>query len=118
MLKDSAGNRLFRKVAIRVVYPKNTVPSKTFYQHAGPHQGFNDGGIDEILMQTATRLDELYPWWDFELVPLAPEGRTAKYVFNCVGYRPMEGTDPAAAVAASAVPIPEFTQESQNAPTV
>lgn len=87
MLKDKAGNRLFRKVLVKVVYPDKIFPDKTFTNHAGPHQGFGPSGVDDILMQIATRLDELYPWWDFKSVELKPEGRTAKYVFTFAGYR-------------------------------
>lgn len=87
MLRDNEGNRLFRKVIVRIVFPDAIFPPKNFVQHAGPHQGFNPNGIDEILMNIADRLDQLYPWWEFRVVELAPEGRTAKYVFTFAGYR-------------------------------
>lgn len=93
MMKDKAGNRLFRKVTVKIVYPDAIFPTKTFVQHAGPKQGFNPDGIDDILMQTATRLDELYPWWEFKYVELAPQGRTARFVFTFAGYRAMHGVD-------------------------
>jgi hypothetical protein len=87
MLKDKDGNRLFRKVAVKVVFPDAIFPPKTFVQHAGPQQGFGPTGIDDILMRLAEQLDTLYPWWDFKVVELAPEGRTAKYVLTFAGYR-------------------------------
>ena len=87
MLKDKAGNRLFRKVTIKIVYPDNLFPEKTYSHHAGPHQGFGPDGVDDLLMQTATRLDELYPWWEFRLVELTSVGRTARFVFTYAGPR-------------------------------
>ena len=87
MLRDKFGNRLFRKVTVKIVYPENLFPEKTYIQHAGPKQGFNPEGIDEILMQTATRLDDLYPWWEFSYAELTPVGRTARFVFTFAKYR-------------------------------
>ena len=87
MLKDKAGNRLFRKVTIKIVYPDNLFPEKTYSHHAGPHQGFGPDGVDDLLMQTATRLDELYPWWEFRVVELTSVGRTARFVFTYAGPR-------------------------------
>jgi hypothetical protein len=86
MLKDKEGNRLFRKVQVKVIYPDNIFPAKTFTQHAGPQQGFGPTGVDDILMKIADQLDTLYPWWDFKSVALKPEGRTLRYVFTFSGY--------------------------------
>lgn len=105
MLCDNQGNRLFRKLQIKVVFPDRIFPDKTFMQHAGPHQGFGPSGVDEMLMQVADRLDTLYPWWDFKIIELKPEGRTAKYVFTFAGYR---------SVKPAAVPVPEFTQPTES----
>jgi hypothetical protein len=87
MLRDKDGNRLFRTVKVKVVYPDKIFPDKTLVQHAGPHQGFGPNGIDDILMKLADQLDTLYPFWDFKAVELTPEGRTARYVFTFAGYR-------------------------------
>lgn len=106
MLKDAAGNRLFRKVVVRIIFPDAIFPPRVIAQHAGPHQGFGPDGIDNILMSVADKLDELYPWWEFRVVELAPEGRTAKYVFTFAGYR---------SVKPAAAPVPEFTQEPTTA---
>jgi hypothetical protein len=86
MLRDKTGNRLFRKVWIKVVYPDAIFPPKIQTQHAGPHQGFGPEGIDDILMQTADKLEELFPYWEFKMSELAPQGRTARYVFTFAGY--------------------------------
>lgn len=88
MLRDSKGNRLFRRVDIRIVFPDGIFPDKKLSQHAEPHKGFGPDGIDDLLMQTADQLDTLYPWWQFRFVELAPVGRTASYVFTFAGYRP------------------------------
>lgn len=101
MLTDKVGNRLFRKIEVRVIHHDNIFPPKLFVQHAPPRQGFNDDSIDQMLMNIADRLDELYPWWEFNLVPLASKGRTARYVFTPAGTRAMPretvvpATDPA-----------------------
>ena len=105
MLRDKQGNKLFRKLLIKVVFPDKIFPDKTFMQHAGPHQGFGPSGVDEMLMQVADQLDTLYPWWDFKVVELKPEGRTAKYVFTFAGYR---------SVKPAAAPVPEFTQPTET----
>lgn len=89
MLKDSVGNRLFRKVTVRVTFPDAIFPPKTFVQHAGPKQGFGPEGIESILLSVADRLEELYPYWDFTVIELSPEGRAARYAFSFAGYRPM-----------------------------
>jgi hypothetical protein len=87
MLKSMSGDRLFRKVIVKVIFPEAIFPTKTFVNHAGPSQGFNPDGIDAILMGIADQLDTLYPFWEFKVVPLVPEGRTMKYVFTFAGYR-------------------------------
>lgn len=86
MLKDKAGNRLFRKVWVKIIYPDAIFPPKIQTQHAGPKQGFGPEGIDDILMQIADKLEELFPYWEFQMTELAPQGRTARYVFTFAGY--------------------------------
>jgi hypothetical protein len=87
MLKDTAGNRLFRKVDIRIIFPERIFPPKHQSQHAPAHKGFSSENIDELLMQVTDKLDTLYPWWEFRLISQAPVGRTARYVFTFAGYR-------------------------------
>ena len=92
MLQDSKGVRLYRKVTVRIVFPDAIFPPKLMVQHAGPRQGFNPDGINEILMGIAEQLDTLYPWWDFHGLELKPEGRTARYIFKFAGYRSTKTT--------------------------
>lgn len=99
MLRDKEGNRLFRKVQVKVIFPDKIFPDKTVMQHAGPHQGFGPSGIDDILMKLADQLDTLYPFWEFRSIELKPEGRTARYVFTFAGYRAVHGVDAAAGQA-------------------
>ena len=87
MLRDKEGNRLFRKMTVKIIYPDNIFPEKTYVQHAGAHQGFGPEGIDHMLNEIADKLDTLYPWWDFKPLELSPVGRTARFVFTWVGYR-------------------------------
>jgi hypothetical protein len=86
MLRDAKGNRLFRKVWIKIIYPDAIFPPKIQTVHAGPKQGYGPEGIDEMLMQTADKLEELFPYWEFKMSELAPQGRTARYVFSFAGY--------------------------------
>ena len=88
MLRDNNGNRLYRAVDIKVYFPEKIFPTRHMKQHAPPHKGFSAENIDEILMNVTDKLDTLYPWWEFKLVEIKPEGRVAYYVFNWVGYRP------------------------------
>ena len=37
-------------------------------------------------MQIADKLEELFPYWEFQMTELAPQGRTARYVFTFAGY--------------------------------
>jgi hypothetical protein len=86
MLRDKEGNRLYRRVEIKIIFPPEVFPVKKISQRAGPHQGFGPDGLDEIKMKVVDQLDTLYPWWNFHYVPLAPEGRTAKFAFVFCGY--------------------------------
>jgi hypothetical protein len=115
MLKDAAGNRLFRKMTVKVIFPDNIFPERTYVQHAGPKQGFGPDGIHALLDQIAEQLDTLYPWWDFESVELKPEGRTTRYVIKFAGYR---ATPPATTInhtADSNTPESETAESTQPA---
>jgi len=96
MLKDKAGNRLFRKMTVKVLFPDNIFPERTQVQHAGPKQGFGPEGVQAMLEQIADQLDTLYPWWDFTPIELKPEGRTTRWIFKFAGYRatPPASTQP------------------------
>jgi len=86
MLHDATGNRLFKKVDIKIVFPDKTLAVKAMHQHAPAKQGFSGDNIDEMLMNVADQLDKLYPWWSFKMVELTPLGRTARYNFVCTGF--------------------------------
>ena len=88
MFKDQAGNKLWRKVKIKVIFPEAIFPPKIFIQHAGPRQGFGPDGIDDLLMQIADHLETLYPFWEFKMQEMTPEGQTARYLMTFAGYRP------------------------------
>lgn len=113
MLTDKKGNKLFRKVEIKVIFPDNIFRPKTFVSHAGPHQGFNSEGIADLQMQVADKLEELYPFWEFRVVELKSNGRVARYVFMFAGYSKKQ------AVPAQ-VEMTDFTihnPEESNTPT-
>jgi hypothetical protein len=86
VLTDEKGNRLFRKVWVKIIYPEAIFPPKIQTAHAGPKQGYGPEGIDDILMQVADKLEQLFPYWEFKMNELAPQGRTARYVFTFAGY--------------------------------
>lgn len=100
-LRDPKGNRLYRKVEIKIYFPENIFPMRRLVQHAEAHKGFGPEGIDDLLMQTADRLEELYPWWEFRYIPVAAQSRTATFVFTFAGYRADS------ALADTPVPMPE-----------
>lgn len=87
MLKDKAGNKLWRTVKVKVIFPDAIFPDKIFVQHAGPRQGFGPGGIDDILMQIADDLETKFPFWEFKMQEMTPEHRTARYLLTFAGYR-------------------------------
>jgi len=93
MLRDKAGNRLFRRIEVKVIFPDKIFPERTYVQKAGPHQGFGPEGVDAMLMDIADKLEELYPWWNFTVVELSPVGRTARFVFTFAGTREVPATD-------------------------
>ena len=92
MRKDKAGNVLFRKMIVKVIFPDAIFPDKTYVQHAGPRQGFGPEGIDHMLESIADQLDTLYPWWEFKPVDMKPVGQTIRFVFTFAGYRAIHPT--------------------------
>jgi hypothetical protein len=88
VLRDKAGNKLYRKIEVRVLYPDGILKPEKVVHRAGPRQGFSDENIDEILMRTADLLEEKFPWWQFRMQELSPEHRTARYNFVCAGFNP------------------------------
>lgn len=88
MLRDKENNRLFRRVEIKVIFSDNSLPVKKLaYKAQGSRQAYGPEGIDAMLMNVADQLDQLYPWWEFKMIPLAPRGRVACYAFSVVGPR-------------------------------
>jgi hypothetical protein len=87
MLKDTKGNRLYRSVSIKIIFPDKIFPDRKLLQHAPPSRGFNDDSLDEIIGKVVDQLDTLYPFWEFKLLPLAHTPRQAKYVIAFAGYR-------------------------------
>jgi hypothetical protein len=85
MRKDKAGNKLYRKMTVKIIFPDNLFPDRTYLQHAGPQRGFGPDGIDQMLDQIATELDSLYPWWEFKPVELMPIGSTIRFAFIFAG---------------------------------
>ena len=71
---------------MKVIFPNDVLPSKKYASKAGPNQGFNPEGVDDILMHVADRLEELYPWWNFQVVELRSPSRIARFVFTFAGY--------------------------------
>jgi hypothetical protein len=114
MLRDNAGNRLFRVVDIKIYFPDKIFPTRHLVNHAPPHKGYSGDNIDDMLMQVADRLNVLYPWWSFRMVELKPEGRRAYYAFNFAGYNakafPAGLVDPAA--EAGLMPNKEFVEKT------
>lgn len=88
MLRDRTGNRVFRRVELKIFFPPDVLPVKKLTYHPKEaHQAYGPEGIDAILMHTADQLDQLYPFWEFKMNALKPQGRVARYNFNFIGYR-------------------------------
>jgi hypothetical protein len=87
MRKDAKGNRLFKRLTVKVQFPADIFGDKTFIQKAPAGKGFHAAGIQEMLENLAEQLDTLYPFWDFTVVEMSPIGSTARYTFTFAGYR-------------------------------
>jgi hypothetical protein len=110
MISDKKGNKLYRQVWIKVIFPEKIFQPKIFRSKAGPHQGFNPAGIADLQMQVADKLETLYPFWDFKSVELASRGRVARYVFTFAGYRAVQS-------APQQVDMKDFTLPSMTEST-
>lgn len=116
MLRDKAGNKLFRTVKVRVIFPDNIFPDKNFIQHAGPRQGFGPSGIDDILMQIADQLETLYPFWEFKVQEMLPDHRTARYLLTFAGYRSTTLTNKTKEDSTTPEPETTLIPEAEAAP--
>jgi hypothetical protein len=110
MLRDGHGNKLFRKVVLTIRYPEDVLRPEKIVQKSEPHKGFGPDSVDQMLMQVADQLEARFPWWEFKMIPLSPEHRTARYTFQCVGlnlkYKPPEHQ----------IASPTIVQEKTDAP--
>ena len=88
MRTDKAGNKLYRKMTVKIIFPDGIFPDRNYLQHAGPKQGFGPEGVDQMLNQIADELDSLYPWWNFKPVELSPIGSTIRFAFIFAGNNP------------------------------
>ena len=127
MLQDKAGNRLVRRVNIKIHYPDGILPVQKIVQKAEAKKGFSADAIDEILMSVTDMLDTRFPFWEFKMQELASRPRVAEYVFTQIGYRAvvqpspdMRGSTPDSrgASAASCGSPADPRAEETNAPTV
>lgn len=112
MLRDAHGERMYRKVVVKVYFPDKIFPIKKFVQHAPAGKGFNQDGIDSLLDSITNQLDTLYPFWEFTLKELAPEGRTAHFLIDFAGYR--EVPAPNLPTTESTTPVSEAAGLEQN----
>lgn len=90
MLRDKNGNRLVRRVDIKIYYPDGILPMQRIVQKSAAKQGFSPDGIDEILMSVTDMLDTRFPFWEFKFTELASRSRVAEFVFTQCGYRQIE----------------------------
>ena len=87
MLHDKAGNRLVRRVNIKIHYPDGILPVQKMVQKAEAKKGFSADAIDEILMSVTDMLDTRFPFWEFTMKELKGRARVAEYVFTQIGYK-------------------------------
>jgi hypothetical protein len=78
MRRDDKGRILYRHVDIKIIYPEGRKPEHKVYR-AAPRKGFHEGGIDNILMDITTKLEERHKLWEFRLVPRGANAFTFVY---------------------------------------
>lgn len=93
MLRDKSGNKLWRSVKVRVIFPENIFADKVIIEHAGPRQGFSQDNIDDMLMKIVDHLEVLHPYWEFRMQELLSEHRTARYLLTFASYRALTPTN-------------------------
>ena len=129
MLHDKAGNRLVRRVNIKIHYPDGILPVQKMVQKAETKKGFSADAIDEILMSVTDMLDTRFPFWEFTMKELKGRARVAEYVFTQIGYRTVvqpstdnlksEGSTPdSQGTVLAPPPAVQEPAEETNAPTV
>lgn len=84
---DKNGEKLVRRIQINCLYPPDVLKPQKVFAKADKGKFFTDDGVHTVLMGCAEQLETMYPFWEFELRPLAPQGSTARYAFAFVGYR-------------------------------
>jgi hypothetical protein len=80
-VRDKKGNRLFKQIRIKVVFPPKTFPTRIQCLRAPEGKCFNDSGLSEVLDKVADKLDSDFPMWEFRLVQLPSIGNTIAFNF-------------------------------------
>jgi hypothetical protein len=70
-LRNQAGERLYKQIAITVFFPGNKKRVRTVHR-APPCKGFNAENIQETLEQWAGRIEGDFPSVEYKLVTLGP----------------------------------------------
>jgi len=82
----TAGQRLYKRVTIRVIGPPAEDNDKQqdfkWYPRAPAGRGYSESDIQGMLEQCATHLEKRFPVWEFRLVELGPD--RFNFVFNRV----------------------------------
>lgn len=94
MAKDRQGNRLVRRIEIRIVFPEGTIPEKKTVQVAPDNKAFSEDGIERMLKTIGERLERACPHWEFRLFELSAMGSTAGFVFRYAATREIPSSDP------------------------
>lgn len=76
-MKDARGNKLYRNVDIKIVYPdgrKEKLPIRVT-----PRSAFSAETFETMIEDIIERLDNQFPYWDFRLVSRGPAAATFVY---------------------------------------
>ena len=84
-MKAKTGEILYKKIVVKVIFPPKTFPVRRFSFHTPAGLAYNSVGIDGALNEVATKLDTLFPMWDFRLAELKPIGNTIAFNYVYCG---------------------------------
>lgn len=92
-LTDKSGTPLQKKVLVRLFKPDGSCQNIKFLAAKG--RGFTDSGIDELLMDVASKVEKAFPEHEFEMVQITH----AQFNFVCRGKRVAQGEQCVAAAS-------------------
>jgi len=90
------GDPLYKRVRVKVFLPGNKKHGTVIYKSQSG-KGYHATGIDELLDNIATRLEQVYPGEEYRLVALAPDSFNFVHAGANRSGNPVESSDGSAA---------------------